>query len=45
MHEIFQKIFIIEDENNNQETLGIMGTVLKHEGKTFECEISKLQNR
>jgi hypothetical protein len=39
------EIFIIENANNNQETLGIMGTILRHEGKTFECEIGKLQNR
>lgn len=39
------KFFIIENANNNQETLGIMGTILKHEGKTFEFKIGKLYNR
>lgn len=39
------KIFIIEGTNNNQGTPGIMGTILRYEGKTFECEIGKLQNR
>jgi hypothetical protein len=38
----FLKNFYNRRLNNNQETSGIMGTILKHEGKTFECKIGKL---